>query len=85
MKKYLVLHDRMGRFGSVELTEKHRDQLRAIYCCHLMQTDASGTEHWYCLSPWGKSPQGKKLEAEYVKKYGESPHGPKKKAKKKAG
>ena len=76
MKKYLVLHDKGGRFGSVELSDQHRDQLRALYCCHLMQTDASGTEHWYCLSPWGKSPQGKMAEAKYTKKYGVSPHVP---------
>ncbi len=73
-KKNLILYDRNGKFMSVvELTDQSRARLRAVYCCTLTETTDGGNEKWTCISPWGNSVQGKKLAAEYKKKYGADP------------
>lgn len=73
-KTYLVLHTEKGRQGSVELTDRNRDHFRALFCCSLLQVDASGTEHWLLLYPWGDCAQGEWLRAEFRMKYGEKLH-----------
>ena len=52
MKAYIVLYNRrVGRIGSVPLTDENRAALRAQFCLSLIQTDVSGTEHYEVIMP----------------------------------
>jgi hypothetical protein len=72
MTSWLVFYAKNARIGSLPLTQQNLDGMKAQFCMSLVQTDVTGTQHWEILSPWGKSPQGRRAHTEYGRKYGEA-------------
>lgn len=72
MKKWLVFYARNARIGSLPITDQNLDGMKAQFCMSLIQVDATGTQHWSILAPWGKSAQGRMAQADYARKYGKA-------------
>lgn len=68
---WLVFYVKNARIASLQLNDKNIDGMRAFFCMSLIQTDATGTQHWNIMSPWGKSPQGQEAQKSFIEKYGE--------------
>ena len=71
MNKWLVFYAKNARIGSLSLNDQNLDGMKAQFCMSLIQTDLTGTQHWHILSPWGRSAQGRMVQADYARKYGE--------------
>ena len=52
--QYIVLWKNNGRVGSVELTPENLTQLKQEFCLMLIQTDATGTQHYDVLARYKK-------------------------------